>query len=117
MENAAGGGRGRIGEYLPQKSMITKPFSDEAGDWRQWSENVADYLDSIRPGMSQLLDEINKLQDRVDEKWKNEREFDHLAKVCKDQVNVWRAWKKLTDGEAKKVVICVRKEDGSRAWQ
>ena len=117
MENTAGGGRDRTGGYLPQKNMIPKPFSDKAEDWRQWSEDVADYLDSVNPGMKQLLDEINKLQDPVDDKWKSEREFDHPAKVFKDQVNVWRALKKLTDGEAKKVVMSVKKEDGFRAWQ
>ena len=80
-------------------------------------EDVADYLDSINPGMKQLLEEINKLQDPVDDKWRSDRELDHPAKVFKNQVNVRRALKKLTDGEAKKVVMSVKKEDGFRAWQ
>ena len=37
-------------------------------------------------------------------------------KVGKDQVNIWRALKKLTGGEAKKIVMSVRNENGWEAW-
>ena len=32
-------------DYLPQKSMIPKNFTDKADGWRSWQEVVADYVD------------------------------------------------------------------------
>ena len=37
--------------------------------------------------------------------------------VTQDEVQVWRALKGLTDGEARKVVLSVRDEDGFLAWR
>ena len=32
-------------DYLHQKNMIHKNFTDKADEWRSWQEEVADYVD------------------------------------------------------------------------
>ena len=41
---------------------------------------------------------------------------DFDVKVTKDQVQVWRSLKAMTEGEARKIVVGVREEDGFAAW-
>ena len=57
-------GKAKLG-YLPQKHMIPTTFSDKPEEWRQWQEDIEDYLDSINPGIKALLQEINKDADEV----------------------------------------------------
>jgi hypothetical protein len=80
-------------------------------------EEVDDYLDSTNPGMKELLQEIDKESEVVDEKWRKERIGNYDEKVIGDKAPVWRALKKLTEGEARKVVMAVKSEDGFRARQ
>ena len=37
--------------YLPQKSMIPNTSTDKHDEWRIWQEEVADYMDTMTPGM------------------------------------------------------------------
>ncbi len=38
-------------------------------------------------------------------------------KMLDENTNVWRLLRRITDGEAKKVVMSIKGEDGFRAWQ
>ena len=43
--------------YLHQKSMIpknSKNFADKADEWRIWQEEIADYVDTMTPGMKKV---------------------------------------------------------------
>ena len=114
--------------------MIPKTFIDKLEDWRSWHEEVEDYLDTVNPGIKRLLEFIDKEKDVVDGERDGEwmdlrartghcvdvetnRYEQYPEKVLGDKVNLWRALKKLTEGEAKKIVTSVKKEDGFRAWQ
>ena len=113
---SGGGGRKETG-YIPQKMAVPKPFSDKMEDWRMWQEEVEDYMDSINPGVKKLLQAINIEKADIDEDWKLLHTGDFDPKVLGDEVNIYRALKILTAGEAKKVVTNVKDENGLMAWQ
>ena len=113
------GPKGRKDEYsrgyLPTKSMIPKSFSDKIDEWRSWSEDVVDWIDTVNPGMKEVLKEIDEMED-----W-NDLEVSTLLeskgeRIVKDRVPLWRALKKITEGEARKVTMSTKNEDGFRAW-
>ena len=103
--------------YIPLKSMVPDKFSDKEEEWRQWQDDMADYLDNQEPGMKKLLKEIEASANPVDEEWIKAKGTEYDDKVIGDGVNVWRALKTLTGGEARKVVMSVRPENGFQAWQ
>ena len=86
---------------------MPKTFSNKEEDWRTWQDDVMDYFDSITPGMRDLLKEVELETEPAGQEWLD-KASNHDAKVTGDQVQVWRALKNLTDGEARKVVASVR---------
>ena len=96
--------------------MIPKNFTDKADEWRSWQEEVADYVDTVTPGMKKVLAEIDQETDVIDELWRHARETKY-GKVLEEHINFWRLLRRITDGESKKVVMSVKDEDGFRAWQ
>ena len=48
------GGSEKLGGFLPWKSMTPKIFGDREEGWRDWVEEVREYLDVVRPGMKAL---------------------------------------------------------------
>ena len=59
--------------YIPQKHMVPEVFTDKIHEWRQWQEDVEDYMDTINPGMKALLQAINREDDVVDEEWRRNK--------------------------------------------
>ena len=49
--------------YIPQKDLMPKFFSDKPEDWRAWREDVLDWIDSVNPGVKDVLEAINKWED------------------------------------------------------
>ena len=116
---AQGGGRGDGGAhtgYLPKKNTIPRKLDDKEEDWRQWKADVEDFLDEQNPGMKKFMEEIAKQKDGITEAWLQEMKGKYAVKITNDQVQVWRALKGLTEGEARKVINSVKDEDGFRAW-
>ena len=119
-----GGDRGRKG-YLPEKSTVPKPMDSSIEAWRAWKEDVEDFLDDQNRGMQVFLKQIDldKLDETVDDTYKQKMRKDiedaggNFLKVTEDQVQIWRALKKLTTGEANGVVTSVKGEDGFEAWR
>ena len=111
-EKRVGPGHG----YIPAKSMMPKSFTDKIEDWRSWKEEIEEFLDMSKSGMKKLLVRLHEMDADADASWPGPGEG-HDDKVRLDGVNVWRALKKLTDGEARKVVTSVKGEDGFMAWQ
>ena len=111
--NAGGSMKG----YIPIKNMVPKVYGEKPDEWRQWQDDVMDYLDSINPGMREMLKDIEIASQPVDRDWAKMKTDTYGDKVTGDSVAVWRALKALTESEARKVVTNVRSEDGFRAWQ
>ena len=106
------------GSYLPTKQMIPKTFTNQPDEWRLWTEDLKDWLDGVCTGMKALLKEVEAEEEDIDHNWHLERQQDGVySPKALDKVKLWRSLKKLTDGEAKKVVTAVKEEDGFRAWQ
>ena len=113
-----GGEEGGNGSYLPRKQMIPQIYSNKPDDWRAWTEDVADWLDSICDGLKDLLREAGAEEDDIGEDWHfRKRQEGVYTPQALDRVKLWRSLKKLTDGEARKVIASVTAEDGYRAWQ
>jgi hypothetical protein len=66
--------------YIPPKMLMPKTFSDKPEDWRSWKEDVLDWIDSVNPGVKDVLEEISK--------WEEWDEFDlvDLLKEKSDRV-------------------------------
>ena len=104
-------------EYLPMKTLVPDVFSDKAEDWRAWKDDLSEYLDAVRPGMKKFLEEVAKCTVPLTDEWLTSALERHSASVVFEQVPVWRTIKRLTKGEARKLVMSVKKEDGFAAWQ
>ena len=68
--------------------------------------------------MNALLKEVGAEEKDIDHNWHLEKQQDGVySPKALDKVKLWRPLKKLTDGDAKKVVTAVKEEDCFRAWQ
>ena len=105
---------GKFRGYLPAKSMVPKPFDNQEDKWRNWQEDVADYLDAIQPGMKAFLKAVEMEGGDIDMAWVISQAGSYPPSVTTDGENVWRALKQLTEGEARKVVTGVK--CGFAAW-
>ena len=99
------------------KSMVLNIFSNKEEECRRWQEDVTDFFDSQNVGMRDLLKKVELEANPVDENWVRLNGAQYGHKVAGDKVQIWRALKGLTDGEARKVITSVKEEDGFRAWQ
>ena len=123
--NANGQGHHPRRGYLPEKATIPKTLADKYEEWRQWKEDVEDFLDTRTKGMKVFLQQVanDKDQGEVTQMYKETQRIQiedvggDFDQVTQDEVQVWRALKGLTDGEARKVVLSVRDEDGFLAWR
>ena len=70
-----------------------------------------------KTGVKAYMDAVAKRGDDIDEMFKQVWAGSVGQHVVDDGVNIWRALKTLTEGEAKKVVLSVKDEDGFKAWQ
>ena len=103
--------------FLPMKSLVPAVFGSSEEHWRGWQDDVADYLDSQKPGMKGLLKTAEKEIGQLDEAWVREQGLVNNVNAGGEQANVYRALKALTSGEAKTVVQGVRGENGYAAWR
>ena len=100
--------------YLPTKQMVPKTFDGTEERWRSWQEDVMDYMDTVQPGVKDLLKAIEVTKERVDREWLRSHSGKHTQTILDDGENVWRFLKQMTDGEARKVVTGVT--CGYEAW-
>ena len=99
------------------KNLVPKQFGEKADEWRSWKEDFEDYLDASNSGMKAFLKMVAIRGEEEPEGWVEARRHEFTNKVVDDQVQVWRALKNLTNGEARKVIMAVKGEDGFKAWQ
>lgn len=74
-------------------------------------------FDSINLGMREFLKEVETKTEDLTEEWIQEKEGRYGTKVVSDRVQVWRALKSLTTGEARKAIMSIKTEDGFKALQ
>jgi len=75
-------------------------------------EDFEDYLDASNPGMKSFLKLVATRGEDIPDGWQEARRQEFTDRVVEDHVQVWRALKNLTFGEARKVVMAVKGEDG-----
>ncbi len=86
--------------YIPAKMLMPKTFSDKPEDWRSWKEDVLDWVDSVNPGVKDVLEEVGKW-----EEW-DEMDLINLLegkgdRIRNDRVRLWGSLKRATDGESR----------------
>ena len=102
--------------FLPEKSMIPKNFTDNADDWRSWQEEVADYVDTMTPGMKRVPAEIDQETDVIDDLSRHARDTKY-GQVMEEHNNLWRLLRRITERESKKVVKSIKDENCFKACQ
>ena len=121
MESTAAGGvpnstTNASRRYLPEKSMIPGIFNGEVDGWRVWRDDVSDFFDTRNVGMQKVLVEIGVRPDTPTHTLLSK--MSSLGpKVLGDSLQVWRALKALTSGNARTVIQSVEGEDGFEAWK
>ena len=103
--------------YIPIKNLIPKEYKDHGDGWRQWQDDLLDFLDCSNAGMRSFLKDVEAQTEDLKDEWMQVMKDKYGAKVTEDSVQVWRALKSLTGGEARKVIMSVKNEDGFKAWQ
>lgn len=115
--NAGGTGPSHQKGFLPMKSLVPAVFGSVEDQWRSWQEDIADYLDTVRPGMKRFLKVAEQESGAMNTQWLTDQLAVHPADVVGEKANVYRTLKALTTGEARTVVQGVRDEDGFMAWR
>ncbi len=95
--------------------MVPKVMSNKVDEWKAWSTDLMEHVDSITPGMKEFLEQLAKLDDEPSPSFL--QFYSGKIDIELERVKIYRTLKKLTDGEAKKVVTAVKGEDGLEAWQ
>ncbi len=95
--------------------MVPKVMSNKVEGWKAWSTDLMEHVDSTTPGMNEFLEQLGKLDDEPSPSFL--QFYSGKIDVELERVKMYRTLKKLTDGEAKKVVVAVKGEDGLEAWQ
>eukprot|EP00973_Karenia_brevis_P081212 11259935-Karenia_brevis.AAC.1 len=55
--------------YLPHKTTVPKVLGEKVETWRNWKEDVTDFLDAANPGMKNMLKAVEKEQELVTQEW------------------------------------------------
>ena len=117
---APGGGHEKRRGYLPEKKTVPEEFSGEdLRQWRDWVEDMEDYLDQITAGMQDFLKSFVRKEEPADSAWRAQVAGQYDVKVLSKEntIDLWRTLKRLTKGEARKIVKSVKDRDGCVAWQ
>ena len=85
-------------------NYMSKVYSDRVEDLRSWLKDVEEFFDTVNSGMQKFMAEIDKQTVDTCDLWVVEQESEFGSQIIGDATAVWRALKKLTDGEARKVV-------------
>jgi len=103
LERREGRGDSKMTGFLYTKNLAPKIFNGKPEDWRNWQQDTMEYFDDIVKGIKQVLEAAAKEEMNGD--WKGQSQ------------NIYRALKRFTDGDAKKVVMGVSDENGWKAWR
>ena len=82
--------------YIPIKNLIPKEYKDRGDGWRQWQDDLLDFLYCSNPGMRSFLKDVEAQTEELKDEWMQMMKDKYGAKVTEDSVQVWRALKSLT---------------------
>ena len=99
--------------FVPIKDSVPEMYEGKLEEWRDWKENMEDYVDTVKGGMKEIMREVEKEEGKIDEDWKK----DKGDMAVKSDIHLWRLLKQKTRGEAKKVVLTVGEGEGLAAWR
>ena len=99
LPTGGGGGTslGGVKGYLPLKEQVPKKFGKAENEWRTWQDDMVSYLDTVEPGMGDLLRDVEKKQDEVEDHWVRNLAGPTMASKANQ---VHRCLRALTEGEA-----------------
>ena len=99
--------------FLPERKTIPEEFSGEnLREWRNWKEDMEDYLDGQMIGMRAFLQVVAKEELPVNEACRAGAKGKVSPKILDSAVDLWRALKDMTKGEAKTIIKSVSEQDG-----
>ena len=90
--------------HIPIKNLTPKEYKDHGDGWRQWQDDLLDFLDCSNPGMRSFLKDVDAQTEELKDWWMQMMKDKHGAKVTEG-------------GEARKAIMSVKNEDGFKAWQ
>ena len=102
LERKGQSGETKMSGFLLTKTITPKAFGGKVEEWRAWKDDAMDYFDEIQKGIREHLEAAGRHKPSAD--WRNQGK------------SLYRALKKLTDGDARKIVMSVKTEDGWEAW-
>ena len=82
--------------YIPINNLISKEYKDHGDGWRQWQDDLLDFLDCSNLGMRSFLKDVEAQPEELKDELMQMMKDKHGAKVTEDSVQVWRALKSLT---------------------
>ena len=82
--------------YFPITNLIPKECKDHGGGWRQWQDDLVDFLDCSNPRMRSLFKDVEAQTEELKDEWMQMMKDKYGAKVIEDSVQVWRALKSFT---------------------
>jgi hypothetical protein len=98
---------------LIHMKMITPSVLSQAEQWKRWKGDIEEYCEESAPGMKEILERTKKSEYDVDEEWFGNDPDGWWERA--DQL--WRLMRRFTDGEARRVIMSIRNDNGYEAWR
>ena len=114
---AGGGGGAKHKGFLPIKEQLPGKFGKNEDEWRRWQEDVSEYLDTMQPGLRDVLKDAEKATMEISATWLQDEAARHTTCTPVNSVHLFRALRALTEAEARMVLQGVREENGFEAWR
>ena len=102
---------------MPYKNLVPDTLDNDYKQWRGWKEDIEDFMDTANPGLKKFLKVLERKTEMVTKQYLKEVEDTYGKKVTTDAIQIWRALKATTKGEARKVINAVQHQNGYEAWQ
>ena len=67
--------------YIPIKNLIPKEYKDHGVGWRQWQDDLMDFLDCSNPRMRSFLKDVEAQTEELKDEWTQMMKDKYGAKV------------------------------------
>ena len=102
--------------YTPIKNLISKEYKDHGDGWRQWQDDLLDFLDCSNPGMRSFLKDVEAQTEELKDEWMQMMKDKYGAKVTEDSVQV-EGMKMASRRGRSSMCTSARVSRRSRAWR
>ena len=100
--------------FMPVKEIMPKVYGGRLEEWRNWKDDMEDYADTVKPGMKEVMKEVEGEKDPINKGW---RSLANQELREKQYLALWRLLKGRTEEEARKVISAAEEGAGYAAWQ